>query len=113
MPKLYHQDGKWIVPGQQSKSATRHDVPATPLELANWLNERAATTEASQHVDDETAQSSAQDKQPEPRQSLNPELVQQWLMDEASGAQIEQLFTALGVRFHEMRRKANGQANPV
>jgi hypothetical protein len=40
MPKLYHQEGEWIVPGQQAKHAIRADIPSTPAELAHWLNER-------------------------------------------------------------------------
>lgn len=40
MPKLYHHEGRWLVPGQQDRKAARVDVPASPPDLAAWLNER-------------------------------------------------------------------------
>jgi hypothetical protein len=41
--KLYYehtQGGYWELPGQQSKSASRVDIPSTPVALCAWLNER-------------------------------------------------------------------------
>jgi hypothetical protein len=41
MPKLYHENGGWTVPGTQGRWAQRVDVPNTPFDLAMWLNARA------------------------------------------------------------------------
>lgn len=41
MPKLYHENGGWTVPGTQGRWAQRVDVPNTPFDLAVWLNARA------------------------------------------------------------------------
>lgn len=62
MPKLYHQPGAgWIVPGQQDKAAVRVDVPNSPGELADWLNDRAVSivagvTAFDTHQDEPTAE---------------------------------------------------------
>lgn len=42
MTKLYHgpEGFGWQIPGQQERKAERVDVPSSPAELAEWLNER-------------------------------------------------------------------------
>jgi hypothetical protein len=46
MPKLYHNSARWQVPGQQDKTAERIDVPASPAELAAWLDARGVPPHA-------------------------------------------------------------------
>lgn len=111
MPKLYHESGQWIVPGHQGKQATRHDIPANPAELANWLNLRgvASAPEDVDHDNDAPAEETTipAAAPPPPPPTLDPAKIEQWLMDEASAAQVERIFTALGVRFHELRKAAH------
>jgi hypothetical protein len=47
MPKLYYGAGSapWMVPGKQARYAYRVDVPSTPNELAQWLNDRGVPCE--------------------------------------------------------------------
>ena len=44
MPKLYHHEGRWQVPGQQDRKAARVEVPTSPEPLAAWLNGRHVAT---------------------------------------------------------------------
>lgn len=111
MPKLYHQEGEWIVPGQQAKHATRADIPSTPAELAHWLNERKVAPQpiaASKPIEPplriEPAQAIPTATPATP--AINATMIEQWLMDSATTAQVERIFTALGVRFHELRKAA-------
>jgi hypothetical protein len=45
MPKLYHHQSAWQIPGQQDRKATRVDVPNAPAALAAWLNSRRVPLE--------------------------------------------------------------------
>lgn len=110
MPKLYHQDGQWIVPGQQQRHAVRHDIPATPGELAEWLNERTIPRDPIKS--DETASDpTAHQPAIQSAAAIDPTTITEWIMDTATPAQVEQCFAALGVRFQELRR-ATAQADP-
>lgn len=92
--KLYFDNALgWQLPGQQSADAVRIDVPGTPAELAAWLNVRRFPA-----VPDET-----------PATPLNPTHVFDWLCDQATPAQVEEGFVALGVRFHELRSAVRQQ----
>lgn len=51
MPKLYRENGLWVVPGQQGKKAERVDIPSTPAELAAWLNVREQQQEIAPEVE--------------------------------------------------------------
>src|SRR5688572_19849174 len=43
MPKLYYEEGSWIIPGVQGRKAERVDIPNQPGELATWLNDRSVS----------------------------------------------------------------------
>jgi hypothetical protein len=53
--KLYHEQ-IWVVPGKQGRGAERVDVPTTPAELADWLNDRRVTPA---HGDEQLAREQA------------------------------------------------------
>ena len=39
--KLYYEpEGRWQVPGQQSKHAAKVALPTAPIDMASWLNAR-------------------------------------------------------------------------
>jgi hypothetical protein len=107
MPKLYFEDDRWVVPGQQTRAAVRHDIPSTPTELADWLNNREAKKAGEPQGASETqrAQPPADhDASQQTSPTIDPALVSEWIFDQATPAQVEAVFAALGTRFHEMRR---------
>ena len=106
MPKLYHQNGTWIVPGSQDRTAVRHDIPAVPAELAAWLNERE--TPASVPLPPQPAETTAPTAQPPSSPAtLTLDTIAAWTLDTATAAEIEQLFAMIGTRFHELRTRAH------
>lgn len=133
MPKLYHNGQAWQVPGQQDNGATRVDVPTSPAEAAAWLNARAVPAhtegeapdlvsqlanqrnpELEQHVAKCADQAKARELEEARRKAASAaaalerdsaEHVAAWIFDQATPAQVEQLFAALGTRFHEQRSK--------
>jgi len=110
MPKLYHQDGQWIVPGQQQRHAIRHDIPATPGELADWLNERTIPREAIK-ADETGGEATPPPTAIESAAAMDATTITEWIMDTATPAQVEQCFAALGVSFHQLRRET-AQTDP-
>jgi hypothetical protein len=38
--RLYKEDGRWVLPGQQRRHARRVDIPGQPAAMVEWLNER-------------------------------------------------------------------------
>lgn len=126
MTKLYHGSQGWQVPGSQDKAAVRADVPNGPAELAAWLNDRGTPATIGgadyagsgdpldRYVAKEAAGASsrelaeAENKARRATAALeraSAEAIADWIFDHAKPAQVEQLFAALGARFHEMRSK--------
>ena len=135
MPKLYHNGHAWQVPGQQDAGATRVDVPTSPADAAAWLNARrvpssidaggspaelppqladARNTELEEAIarNAETmrthALNLAEQKAATAARAIerdSAEHVAAWIFDQATPAQVEQLFAAIGARFHELRKE--------
>lgn len=72
MPKLYHNGAHWQVPGQQDKTAERVDVPASPVDLAAWLEARRVPAAAG--------------PSPTLAELLEPELVAIQIVEQGAGA---------------------------
>ncbi len=109
MPKLYFEEDRWVVPGQQTRAAVRHDIPSAPAELADWLNHRDAKPDGGpQHPSLSGAAIAPPDHDlsGHPIAAIDPTSVTEWIFDQATPAQVEVVFAALGTRFHEMRRAA-------
>lgn len=135
MTKLYHDNQRWQVPGQQGRGASREDVPSSPEQLAAWLNARNVPRSAEQSaglfspgvpnsaveqtpaLDASIAKArhtaalrqleqagNEQQRQADAIRRGNAEELAGWILDHATCAQVEQLFAAIGARFHELRK---------
>lgn len=122
MTKLYHDAGEgWQIPGQQSKAAERIDVPNPPAELAAWLNARQVPPEGDAFDGLVPGNAAAHEllaefrgHKPEPQLASAPaiprppscgELVE-FVLDGATVAEVELIFSAIGTRFAELRKEA-------
>ena len=103
MPKLYNENDQWVVPGQQGNRSIRHDVPSIPSELCAWLNERRVPSAPVGTSTAEPAPNTTPDSVSH-FTTLDAGTIIEWIMDTATAAQIENIFTALGVRFHELKK---------
>ncbi len=114
MTKLYVEgpDCTWTVPGQQSRSALRVDVPNGPAELAAWLNARCVPEgDAGGRYDlpeqpPTVAPVAPNDAGAGAAIAAGADQVADWILDRASAAEVERLFSCLGARFHELRKAA-------
>lgn len=96
---VYRHEGRWFKPGQQPKSAEKHDTGANADAFVQWLNDTCTLDppEASEAwLDRATVRL--------PEQQATVDLLEQWIMDTATQAEVERIFTALGVRFGEARK---------
>lgn len=125
--KLYlTQAGRWAgtqAEARQDGSFEQIEVPTDKPGLLDWLNENARkgfsegssfahaerdeadAYQAAHELDYPAAKPTPAPQQP-PAQSPNwkADSVMVWVLDEAAPAHIEQLFAALGARFHEAVR---------
>lgn len=124
--KLYLLNGTYYekqadVPKGQGKFETvEFPFAASPkADFVAWMNERSDALPSTLHeelfdqgeelpVDRHVREQAAKPKPvaPQPRAPETVDGVMDWVFDKASNADIENLFTALGARFHEMRRAA-------
>ena len=103
MPKLYNENDQWVVPGKQGSHSIRQDVPSVPSDLCAWLNERRVPSEPVGTSTAEPAPNTVPDTVSHCT-TLDAGKIIEWIMDTATAAQIENIFTALGVRFHELKK---------
>lgn len=128
--KLYHWLGRWQLPGQQDKGASRIDIPNTPAEMAAWLNERRVPiclaqadphASAVQYYGFDPTQPGSGD--PAPRETEKPPVpcespalisrpsdradeIQNFILNEATVGEVEYIFACIGTRFAEMAKGA-------
>lgn len=107
MPKLYHEAGQWLVPGHQSKRATRVDIPSSPPELADWLNMRKvgsnppAFDAALAPVELITESPPCQAMAPRPAPKTADGILD-FILDEATVDQCANILSCIGTRFGEL-----------
>lgn len=109
MPKLYHQAEGWTVPGKQDRHAQRVDVPSNPEQLADWLNDRCCPVDEGSAPFEPMALGKAAPLAPPPGRPDEPiqqsaEAIADWLLDHATQAEVEQVFSAIGCRWGEARK---------
>lgn len=104
--KLYfdHITGTWQLPGKQDRAAQRVDVPAAPAELAAWLQAHGVNPLRSESSCPKCGDRPA--IAADIAESQDTGALTEWLLDQATPAQVEQIFAALGARFHELRKAA-------
>jgi hypothetical protein len=124
MAKLYYRAGQWQVPGYQDKGAERVDVPTSPETLASWLQARSVKADPTvwNDDDDETQLASAAEStadlrvrpQTEEPPRVSPAIARppscgelvEFVLDGATVAEVELIFSAIGTRFAELRKEA-------
>lgn len=120
--RIYRNHGRYhLRQADAGKGFETIEVPfgASPKEaFVDWLNETFAGAQPAAEAGAEPAaevRGIAPTSEPEatptplpspPAPSLDAESVIGWTLDHASPAQIENLFAALGARFHEAHRRA-------
>lgn len=120
--KLYNHQGQWQLPGQQDKKAAKLDVPTSAPDLCAFLNARQVSF-------DPVSYSAGEPKDEDPMgdgsdYGVTPIVdkpihhvehvtgalsvtdisdVEDFILNRASVAQVENLFARLGTRFAELR----------
>lgn len=102
--KAYISEGQFFAPGTQPKGAEKVEVPTDTKGLVDYLNELMTETSAPAGELELAAPESPERQQQFEGTQVN--ICERFIMDKATPAQVEQLFAALGVRFHEMRKAA-------
>ncbi|MBK8631947.1 MAG: hypothetical protein IPN84_17760 [Sphingomonadales bacterium] len=92
MPKLYFEEDHWVVPGQQTRAAVRHDIPSTTAEPADWLNHRGAKPGGKPQgpmFSDAATAPRDHDGSEQAMGTIDPASVTDWIFDQATPAQVE------------------------
>lgn len=118
MPKLYHENDQWLVPGTQSRKALRVDLPNQPHALAEWLNERVVSptiVETDRLSEEEFAEvvevKERTDFAPPVVKTTTPKTADgiiDFILDEATVDQCANILSCIGTRFGELIKQKKG-----
>lgn len=110
---LYESDEPaWYGTQADAKASSRpfkkREVPTDKPGLLRWLNLNVSCGEPAEQVTETVTPPEANEdwfKQAKVRfKIMSADDVMEWVLDRATNAQVEQLFAALGARFHEGRK---------
>lgn len=107
---IYYEKQADVPKGQGRFETVEFPFSASPKsDFVDWMNKRAAVEdcvaptygEPSPQIEVVAKPTPAPQQPPEQAPNWKADSVMVWVLDEAKPAQIEQLFAALGARFHE------------
>jgi hypothetical protein len=106
--KLYYINGQWQLPGQQDKHAERINIPTDPFGLRAFLTEHGVRL--GQPAEPAPPPASDEAAAPVSPPATDIQSIEEFILDHATQAQIEQLIMRLATRFGETIRAARPNA---